>query len=596
LGKTADSTPSEVNPVSFSSDVKPILDARCVACHSCYDAPCQLKLTAHEGAIRGSSKEKVYEPTRLKEAPLSRLFFDASSVAQWRDKGFHSVVRARETSILAGLLDLKAAHRLPSTKRLGNDLPLDDSESWQCVAGRDELLDFAEEYPLRGMPYALPGLRAWEASTIDRWVAEGARDDTDYSLSDAEISAINRWEGFLNQDSLKGRLVARYVYEHLFLGSLYFDTPTTGRFFQIVRSATPPGAPIDVIATRRPYDDPGVERVYYRIRLNKETVVAKTHMPYRLDTTHLVNWTDWFFNVDYAVTTLPSYEIESASNPFKTFAQLPAKARYQFMLTEANFTVKGFIKGPVCKGQSAVNVINEHFWVFFVDPDYQSGAEMIDYLATVKEQLDLPAEKEDTLRLLSSWDEYADKEKAFLKERRKFIAQHLNEGGYFDLEMVWDGDGKNPNAALTVYRHVDHASVNKGLIGQIPKTAWLIDYPLLERIHYLLVAGYDVYGNISHQLLSRIYMDFLRMEGESLFLLLLPQQARKETRQYWYRDADDRIEEFFSLTDIDNIGSGVVGKDVEKPKLTLISELEKHIGSAMYQKYRLGSRAEGRWT
>ncbi len=31
-------------PVSYLSDVKPILEQRCVVCHSCYNAPCQLKL------------------------------------------------------------------------------------------------------------------------------------------------------------------------------------------------------------------------------------------------------------------------------------------------------------------------------------------------------------------------------------------------------------------------------------------------------------------------------------------------------------------------------------------------------------------------
>lgn len=45
----------------------------------------------------------------------------------------------------------------------------------------------------------------------------------------------------------------------------------------------------------------------------------------------------------------------------------------------------------------------------------------------------------------------------------------------------------------------------------------VIGYPLFERMHYLLLAGYDVYGNIGHQLATRLYMDFLRMEGELNF-------------------------------------------------------------------------------
>ena len=111
------------------------------------------------------------------------------------------------------------------------------------------------------------------------------------------------------------------------------------------------------------------------------------------------------------------------------------------------------------------------------------------------------------------------------------------------LDLVWDGDGHNDNAALTVFRHNDSATVVKGFVGQQPKTAWLINYSLLERIHYLLVAGFDVFGNVGHQLETRLYMDFLRMEGEQNFLLyLLPKNARLQLRNFWYREATCQCE------------------------------------------------------
>ena len=71
---------------------------------------------------------------------------------------------------------------------------------------------------------------------------------------------------------------------------------------------------------------------------------------------------------------------------------------------------------------------------------------------------------------------------------------------------------------LTVYRHFDSASVDKGLSGALPRTMWGIDYPLLERIYHALVAGFDVYGTLGYQLAVRLYMDGLRIEGESYFL------------------------------------------------------------------------------
>lgn len=39
---------------------------------------------------------------------------------------------------------------------------------------------------------------------------------------------------------------------------------------------------------------------------------------------------------------------------------------------------------------------------------------------------------------------------------------------------------------------------------------------MLERIHYLLVAGFNVFGNVGHQLNTRLYINFLRMQGGAL--------------------------------------------------------------------------------
>ena len=41
-------------------------------------------------------------------------------------------------------------------------------------------------------------------------------------------------------------------------------------------------------------------------------------------------------------------------------------SRYRFMLERAQFSIMNFIKGPVCRGQVALNEINDHFWVFFI--------------------------------------------------------------------------------------------------------------------------------------------------------------------------------------------------------------------------------------
>ena len=82
----------------------------------------------------------------------------------------------------------------------------------------------------------------------------------------------------------------------------------------------------------------------------------------------MARYRELFLGDDYVVTQLPSYDPATTANPFKTFAALPARSRYQFMLDDAHFFVEGFIKGPVCRGQVALNVINDHFFIAFFDP------------------------------------------------------------------------------------------------------------------------------------------------------------------------------------------------------------------------------------
>ncbi len=160
-----------------------------------------------------------------------------------------------------------------------------------------------------------------------------------------------------------------------------------------------------------------------------------------------------------------------------------------------------------------------------------------------------------------------------------------------DNNSIWDGNGNNDNAALTIFRHFDTASVVKGFVGDIPKTAWVITYPLLERIHYLLVAGFDVYGSASHQLTSRLYMDFLRMDGEFNFLMYMPPKTRLELRDFWYRDASTASKEtFFGDNGIVSEPSGIEFKS-DDPKREFLMAMRNRIYGAQGAPYNYQSGA-----
>src|SRR5712672_1857148 len=62
--------------ISFEHDVAPIFNRRCLVCHACSDAPCQLKMESFSGLDRGASPAEVYDSARLLEAPLTRPGID----------------------------------------------------------------------------------------------------------------------------------------------------------------------------------------------------------------------------------------------------------------------------------------------------------------------------------------------------------------------------------------------------------------------------------------------------------------------------------------------------------------------------------------
>ena len=578
----------------YLQQVKPILEQRCVVCHGCYDAPCQLKLSSPEGIDRGLSKERVYNGTRLLAQTPSRLLFDANSTEQWRHKGFTSVLNERQQTIQANLagsvlynsLLLKLSKPFPEQGLLGKEFDFSLDRSQSCPS-MDEFEQLAQSQPHAGMPYGLPAIAHSEFKQLENWLKYGAKMAQIAPPLDAELNQVQRWEAFLNQSGLKSQLAARYIFEHWYLAHIYFpdhNKSNTPNFFKLVRSKTPPGEPIDLVSTRRPYDDPKVERVYYRLMHQRSSILAKTHMPLALSDKKMARLHQQFIAADYEVDVLPSYEPKIASNPFKAFSDIPVKSKYQFMLDEAELIIKGYIKGPVCRGQIALNVINDHFWVAFVDPEKNSIPEVSELLMHHEDDLSLPAQEQSNVLPISSWVKYANRQHEYLRAKTKLANELLADGKSLTTDLIWRGEGHNTNAALTVFRHFDSATVVKGFVGQTPKTMWLLDYALFERIHYLLVAGFDVYGNIGHQLHTRLYMDFLRLEGEQNFINLLPQGERQKVKNHWYRRSNISLSEFINRNSLLAAPSGIdFGSD--DPKSALFTKIKQTLEGVLSHRY-----------
>ncbi|WP_341852631.1 fatty acid cis/trans isomerase [Vibrio vulnificus] len=578
----------------FMHDVKPIIENRCVVCHACYDAPCQLKLSSVEGIDRGASKTLVYQGTRLTATAPTRLFEDAQTTQEWRDAGFHPVLNERaqtsvaniDAGLIARLLQQKERHPLPQQDQLeGFDFSIDREQTCPTI---EEFDQYERTNPSWGMPFGMPNLSAKEHQTLMAWLENGAIMNDHIPLTREQAAEITRYEQMFNKSSRKNQLAARYIYEHLFLSHLYFsELEGEPRFFTMVRSSTPPGEPAQRIVTRRPYDDPGVERVYYRIIPEQGTIVDKTHMPFALNSQRMKDWKAWFIDADYVVEQLPSYDPEIAANPMSAFIDLPVKARFKFMLDNAQNTIMAYIKGPVCRGQLALNVINDRFWVFFLDPDKADIPEVNEFYRSQADNLKLPGELESNTLPVTNWVKYSTQQARYLEAKSEFINHWFKNGTHLNTDIIWDGNGTNPNAALTVFRHFDSASVVQGLVGEKPKTAWVLDYALLERIHYLLVAGFDVYGNFGHQLITRMFMDFLRLEGESNFIALLPADMRHQEQSSWYQQQNRQLSDFLQRNVAPFSQPTSVVYKTDDPKSELFDILRRQVSPILNARYEI---------
>jgi Fatty acid cis/trans isomerase (CTI) len=525
--------------IGYLKEVKPLLDKRCTVCHSCYNSPCQLKLDSFEGADRGATKRAIYNSSRLRTMEPTRLFTDAKTTKEWREKKFFSVTESTVTNGLNDSLMIQIlSHKMKNPKNAGEYRS--EADDLTCSENRNELGGYLEKHPNNGMPFGFPPLKQDEFETIAGWLVQGATGPdaaqqaelTTPKASDAQ--AIAQWEAFLNQDDAKHAMSARYLYEHLFLAHLKFGT-STNEFYELVRSRTASGQDLELIATVRPYDDPGVERVYYRFRKIHSTIVHKTHMVFDLDDTQLKRFNELFIQPEWLQPPhRVGYDPKVSANPFIAFEQIPPRSRYLFLLDNARYILMTFIQGPVCKGQIALNVIDDHFWVMFMDPGHDLSVEYPGFLKLYADKLRMPIEMGSDLHIFSMLtDEYRKAAVEFYKARQDFYVS-LNYAG-LGYESIWKGNRAADAPVLTIYRHFESASVHKGVLGDLPKTLWVIDYPLLERIYYALVAGFDVYGTAGHQLAIRLYMDALRVEGESNFLDFLPPGKRQETMQSWYK-------------------------------------------------------------
>ena len=517
----------------YTNKIQKIFNNRCIACHGCYEAPCQLSLQSYDGLLRGVHKDLVYDD-RITAATPTRFDFDANNIEQWRTLGFNEVIGNKQSSVL-----LNSVQQGPLRTAISNTYPAQR----QCLNQNTPNLVAQMKNKNLAMPYNLPPLDQDSIQDIKTWIENGAIPPEKPSLVETDSDykrKIQDWNDFLNINDFKHRLTSRYLYEHLYLAHLYFSEKPRN-YYRLIRSSTPCDNP-NMISTRLANDHPGMSEFYYCVVKYSNAIVSKSHLPYEIGEKKLDRIKHLFINTTWPNENgeLPSYDKEIASNPFLTFKDIPQESRYRFLIEDAHYNVMTFIKGPVCNGSGALNSIQDRFFVFFMNPEMDSKINTQESLIKhiLPGRFISTSNNLKTAELIkTTGDAYVQLIKTRKNARNylnKLLQKEVKDG--LSLDAIWNGDGHDSNAVLTIMRHDNNAAVFKGAIGDLPKTAFVLDYSTLERLVYNLVVNFDVFGNLGHQLLSRIYMDIIRMDAEDAYLNFLPPSARLKLKSEWYSD------------------------------------------------------------
>ena len=570
----AQTAPAPSTSLDYTTDIQPIFNRRCIACHGCLGSPCNVKLDSFRGADRGGFGVNPYSG-HIYASP--RVGMDVvQTTGEWRRRGFYPILDREGTSsdrlnrsLLYKMVIAGCQHNQPGFSREAVMPVYVKRFNHRCSANPASLDAYLEANPAAGMPFGLPAIAGADLEKLTAWVANGSPGPTQQELQQAEAvtsqGAVAEWEDFLNDSDPRNRLVARYIFDHVYQASIVLEE-SPGDFFRLVRSETPATRMATVIDTPLPYDDPyayaGVDRFWYRLQKVTTPRVQKNHFVWRLNKASLAHLEELFLGRGWDRTQdmNPPWGV---GNPFLVYRAIPAEARALFLLENAEVIVGGITYGPVCLGQVATYAIKDHFWVYFLDPRYDPSVQ--------NPKLGL-----DTWSTMMDRSPIGDAEYAVAYEeaQKKLTPEGLT------VDAVWNGDRKNPNAWLTVLRHETNVSVMKGRQGGIPRSQWLITYSGFERLYYDTVASYKYWDGDLGKLETLVFFNFLRQEMEDNFLLLLPQKDRDPIRQRLSHGVFGAIGRFLVPFPDRNLPGGVEG-DPPQPLLDVIDRLQAYMGPAV---------------
>lgn len=520
---------------SFTRDVKPILDTKCVSCHACYDAPGQLDLRSVAGIVRGAVKLDPYAPRTTPVAPTF-VWNSKNTLDDWRKLGFFSVVEGGAKSIMARMLKLGHDNPVKSNERFPDGIKIDPFERKFYFPNSFEIDAYVAQKPQEGMPLAVAGLTAAEYKTLMQWLEEGAKFDHKPAVpSEVDRAMIGKWEAFLNGDDLRTKLMARYIFEHVYLVTFLFEENKDANFYTLVRSSTPPGQP--VVPVKQHVANGPVEegKFYYRFMLLDQTrCVKNTRLQMVVNDKKLNRWKQIFSAESWNATTLPGYTDEERYDILGIFRQIPPKTRYKFLLDNTWYIRGAIVHGPSCHGNQAIGSVQDQSWHMYENPETSLYVNDPEFRAQVDPLLSFYINANRIQDALITRHEYVQRRKLFMKAR---MDREKKLGIETRMSDIWRGEDDDDVPLVTVYRHQTDAYTldKKVAAGDYPKTSWVSDLPILEQAYYTAVTNYDLFSSSDHWTWVREIFGLARIEAETNLLRFIPPAYRKATFLSWYK-------------------------------------------------------------
>jgi hypothetical protein len=230
-----------------------------------------------------------------------------------------------------------------------------------------------------------------------------------------------------------------------------------------------------------------------------------------------------------------------------------------------------------------ISSVQEQEWDFFEHPDTSLYVNDAEYRAELAPYLKPPSEPSDLFSFLNWVRDVAERRKEILAKRAAHLAR--SDGSRARITDIWRGDEPGDTPIVVIYRNDDNAYVGDPnvAIGDFPKTAWVLDLPILEMMMYNgSVINFDQFGAIGPWLAIREGFGLMRRVAESNFLRFLPADKRRAIYESWYQGelSDLRREKELDLGPDVTVPAALQFK-TDDPKREFLAMLLEHIGNSV---------------